>query len=502
MSGGACAFGPFVVDRGTYTLTRDGRPVTLTPKLLDLLLYLVERPATLVTKEELLDALWHDANVTDNALAQAVSELRQVLGDDAASPTFIRTIPRRGYRFVATVDVRDAASPPPSGGSLRAIAGARETPSRDAYRAFIEGSLRLETLDVREMAAARDDFGRAVALDPRYALACTGLASVEFVLYEQTRWSNEPARHLLDEALEHARHAVSLDGGLAEAHATLSLLLVSAKRPDEAVAAAERAVDLEPSNWRHLFRLANASWGSARLEALARVRDLYPEFAFAHFQVAMVHVARNRLGVAEGVLRQGISAQERSHGGERFPAQGLHWLLGLVLLAQSRAQDALAVFDEGLRVLDPHRLYGREYLVHTQLGKGMALLRLDAVDPAAGAFADALAADPTLAACRLGMAFCERARGESSRAEAELRHAEAAVPILARSRSVEAATVRAQIAVARGRLDEAVALLEAMLDTSPPGHAAWTIPTDPFLRQLQSHQGLARVLERLAGRAE
>jgi DNA-binding winged helix-turn-helix (wHTH) protein len=91
MPGGARAFGPFLVDRGTYTLTREGQPVALTPKLLDLLLYLVERPATLVTKEELLDALWPDANVTDNALAQAVSELRQVLGDDAAAPTFIRS---------------------------------------------------------------------------------------------------------------------------------------------------------------------------------------------------------------------------------------------------------------------------------------------------------------------------------------------------------------------------------------------------------------------------
>jgi tetratricopeptide (TPR) repeat protein len=295
---------------------------------------------------------------------------------------------------------------------------------------------------------------------------------------------------------------VRLDSGLAEAHATLALLLVGARRPDEAVAAAERAVDLDPSNWRHLFRLANASWGGARLEALARVRSLYPEFAFAHFQVAMVHVARNRLEVAEGVLREGISAQERSGGGERFPAQGLHWLLGLVLLAQARAGDARAVFDDGLRALDSHRLYGREYLVHTQLGKGMALLRLDEVDEAAGAFAHALAADPALAPSRLGMAACERARGESSRVDAELRLAEAAVPVLARSRPVEAATVRAQIAVARGRLDEAAALLGSMLDTAPPGHAAWTMPVDPFLRQLRSHQGFARVLERLATRAD
>jgi len=501
MPEGACAFGPFVVDRGTYTLTRDGRPVALTPKLLDLLLFLVERPATLVTKEELLDALWPDANVTDNALAQAVSELRQILGDDAASPTFIRTIPRRGYRFVAQVETRDRAPAQAASGSLRAIAGARETPSREAYRAFVEGSLRLETLDVREMAAARDDFGHAVALDPRYALAYTGLASVEFVLYEETRWQNEPARHVLDDALEHARHAVSLDAGLAEAHATLALLLVSARQTDEAVQAAQRAVELEPTNWRHLFRLAHASWGSARLDAAARVRSLYPELAFAHFQVAMAHVARGRLTSAESVLREGIAAQERSQGGGRYPAQGLHWLLGLVLLAQSRAEEALAVFDAGVRALEPHRLYGREFIVHTQLGRGMALLRLDRVDEATAAFTEAMAPDPTHAPSRLGMACCLRARGESSRADAELQAAEESLSVLARGRTTGAAQLRAEIAVARGRLDDAVGILGDMLSTAPPGFAGWTLAVDPFLRQLQSHQGFARVLEHLARRA-
>jgi len=502
MSGGACAFGPFVVDRGTYTLKRGGEPVALTPKLLDLLLYLVERPATLVTKEELLDALWPDANVTDNALAQAVSELRQILGDDASAPTYIRTIPRRGYRFVAPVEAHEDAPAQASPGSLRSNAGARETPSRDAYRAFVEGSLRLETLDVREMAAARDDFARAVSLDPRYALAYTGLASVELVLYEETRWLNEPARHLLDDALEHARHAVSLDTGLSEAHATLALLLVSARRTEEAVEAARRAVELEPTSWRHLFRLAYASWGQARLEAAARVRSLYPEFAFAHFQVAMVHVARGRLPAAESVLREGLAAQGRSQGGERYPAQGLHWLLGLVLLAQARPDEALEVFDTGLRALEPHRLYGREFIVHTQLGRGMALLRLDRVDEATVAFTEAMAPEPTHAPSRLGMACCLRARGESSRADAELRVAEEGLAVITRHGSTQAAQVRAELAVARGRLDEAVEILDAMVGTAPPGFAGWTLGVDPFLRQLQSHQGFARVLGHLSRRAE
>ena len=83
---------------------RDAEPLDLTPQLLDLLLHLLDHAGTLVTKEQLLDALWPEANVTENALTQAVSELRDALGDDAGSPQFIKTIARRGYRFIAPVE--------------------------------------------------------------------------------------------------------------------------------------------------------------------------------------------------------------------------------------------------------------------------------------------------------------------------------------------------------------------------------------------------------------
>ena len=73
-------FGPFTDDRIGYQVLRDGKPLDLTPKLLDLLFHLLDHSATLVTKESLLDALWPGANVTENALAQAMSELRDALG--------------------------------------------------------------------------------------------------------------------------------------------------------------------------------------------------------------------------------------------------------------------------------------------------------------------------------------------------------------------------------------------------------------------------------------
>src|SRR5687767_2594648 len=122
----AFRFGPFIVDRSAYRVTREGAPVDLTPKLLDLLLHLLDNAGQLVTKEALLDALWPGANVTDNALTQAVSELRQALGDDAGAPRYIKTIARRGYRFVAPVEdtASDtaAAAPTPAPPDARSVA--------------------------------------------------------------------------------------------------------------------------------------------------------------------------------------------------------------------------------------------------------------------------------------------------------------------------------------------------------------------------------------------
>ena len=104
-------FGPFSADRAAYRVFRGTKELTLTPKPLDLLFYLLERPGTLVTKEELLDEVWPDANVTENALAQAISELREALDDEAGSPTYVRTVARRGYRFIAPVTTVAPASP-------------------------------------------------------------------------------------------------------------------------------------------------------------------------------------------------------------------------------------------------------------------------------------------------------------------------------------------------------------------------------------------------------
>ena len=355
------------------------------------------RQPALVSKDDLFKALWPDVAVTDNALTQACLELRQALGDDPSKPTYIQTVARRGYRFIAPVTTTAATrvdrprasvrgrhwaaaihrAPQPaiavldftnvsgdrelawlssgiaetvtndlratsplrvvdrvrvveavqarragpvgaraelhldlavvgsfqrSGNALRITArvvdaatgeataeakadglleqvfdlqdrivaqfadalrmGGRQprsvgdTSSLEAYRAFTEGRVRLESLDASAVPAAIADFERAIALDPRYAAAHVGLANARFWQYEMSRARNQPDAALLARAIDHVRRAIELERDLADAHATLSFLLMSAGRAAEALprrgAPCARAADTgaTSSGWR------------------------------------------------------------------------------------------------------------------------------------------------------------------------------------------------------------------------------------------------------------
>src|SRR5262245_54488552 len=96
-------FSPFDLDLPAGQLRRAGTLVALRPKTFSVLVHLAEHPGELITKQALLDAVWGDVAVTEDVVRLSIGELRGVFGDARSAPRFIETVPRRGYRFVATL---------------------------------------------------------------------------------------------------------------------------------------------------------------------------------------------------------------------------------------------------------------------------------------------------------------------------------------------------------------------------------------------------------------
>jgi len=638
-------FGDFEADRGAYRVTRGGVALDLTPKLLDLLFFLLDRAGQLVTKEELLDGVWPGANVTENAMAQAMSDLREALGDEAGAPTFIRTIARRGYRFIAPVQTGSAAAGQPAaaqpapagiqpaptndlatlavmdfanisadaelawlgagiaetvtsdlasldrfqvvdrwrvleavrraggatheigaalgakllvtgsfqrgGSNLRITArlvdlesgaaladakidggiedvfslqdaigrtfardlglstapdtarvGVRETTSLEAYRAYMEGWLKLESMDLDLNAPAIRDFETAVAIDPKYAIAFSGLANAEFVAYEMSRGTRAPNIRALRSGVDHARHAIDLDPGLAEAHATLSFLLTSDLKFDESRRAARQAVMLEPDSWRHQYRLGHALWGEPRLRALARALALYPQFAYARFEMAMVHVARGDFETALEIVHQGAGEQDRqTTSADRYPAVGFHYLLGALRAARGEYERAIIEFDMEVDQAGQRRLYRAEYGASALVWRGFASLELGRVQDAVDAFQSALTYVDSHPRALLGL-YMARTRQGSADASRHREQAEVTIASMRRpDRTAEWSYATAFGAAAAGDRDQAIRILSQLLDSLLPSYVAWTIPIEPLFLGLRNEPGFEQVLARLAERA-
>src|SRR5678815_581865 len=114
MKMGSMYFGPFELSTESSELRKHGQRLKLSGQAIDVLLLLVSNAGKLVTREELQRKLWPGDSFGDfeHGLNAAVNRLRETLGDSATDPTYIETVPRRGYRFIARVDqVPNTANP-------------------------------------------------------------------------------------------------------------------------------------------------------------------------------------------------------------------------------------------------------------------------------------------------------------------------------------------------------------------------------------------------------
>jgi DNA-binding winged helix-turn-helix (wHTH) protein/predicted Zn-dependent protease len=285
-------FGDFQLDvRRRCLLSRsDGVVVSLTEKMFDALLYLVERAGEICSKSALMKTIWPHVRVEENSLNQCMSSLRRALNDDVSRPRYIGTVPGRGYRFIAEVSE-----------SRKAMSGLTNNPV--SYQHYLNGWLALTRLGDASLVRAVADLEAAVALDPDFVLALVRLSSTYLLL---GAFGVRPYGEVIPKAHATIARAFSIAPNSADVHAQYGHILMAFDLQHAAARRAlDRAVELDPrcSVAHHYLGLAALAFGdaAAALDHMQRARMLEPLAANVNANVGLVlyHGGRYAEAVAQ-----------------------------------------------------------------------------------------------------------------------------------------------------------------------------------------------------------
>lgn len=305
-------FDNFRIEVEERRLLRDGNVVTLTPKVFDILLALVGNSGHTVDKNDLMQMVWEDTFVEEGNLNRHISTLRRILGDDPRNQRFIKTIPKRGYRFTAGVKevvesdetlavenvsrsrvvIREEttegfwttprmaiAAVLLVGTALLGIltlsssgskARTRWTSVPEAADAYTRGRALWQTRKAGDLHEATLLLEQAIQKDPGFALAHAALADA--YAFDYLNWKKAESQ---------AREAIRLDPNLGEPHATLGFLKTFWQwELDEAEADFKQAVALSPNyatghQWYAAY-LAATSRNNAALVEIQKAIELEP----------------------------------------------------------------------------------------------------------------------------------------------------------------------------------------------------------------------------------
>ncbi|MEO0817982.1 MAG: winged helix-turn-helix domain-containing protein [Pseudomonadota bacterium] len=290
--------GHWQVDDAAKRLIGPEGEIELEPRVMDLLVLLARQPGVVISKSQILEALWGDVYVNEDALTRSVFKLRKALGDDAREPSYVETVSKRGYRLIAEVsgtpeDVETRSRQKPGlmltvGIALLAVFGVGAIwifKSQDTEQTTIEvgGDKRLMRADGFYSQYTRTDNEAALQLyervledSPDDAAAMAGLANA--LTQRQVRYigpgSGGEGRGSLSEALESgwletpeaisaltratalAARATETDPSHARAWRALGLALSAKQDFDAAERAYERALVIRPDDWGTMINLS------------------------------------------------------------------------------------------------------------------------------------------------------------------------------------------------------------------------------------------------------
>jgi DNA-binding winged helix-turn-helix (wHTH) protein/tetratricopeptide (TPR) repeat protein len=340
-------FGVFEVDRQTGELRKSGLRVRLADQSLQVLILLLARPGHMVSREELAAALWPDGTNVDfeNGVNAAVKKLRLALGDSGASPRYIETLPRRGYRLIVPVNVAaDTTAKMSTGASadsrnffrwhgtsgiatvfaVAAVAGAlifaskpspdqpqrpasgwgRPSVNQEANGYFAKAQLFMGA-GVFDPDRASRLFESALRLDPKF-----GKARAEYGFTRLIRimlgYSNDPSE--LYEAEQEIRHGLRDDPSFSHGFTALAAVYLHSGRKQQALAEIDTALGINPEDFDARHWLAVYHWYSGDSTT---ARNLETETAARHPRFFPSRMTLGELARQEGDLDAAIREYER-----------------------------------------------------------------------------------------------------------------------------------------------------------------------------------------------
>jgi DNA-binding winged helix-turn-helix (wHTH) protein len=312
----AYRFGSFRVDTREQSLTRGGEAVAITPKVFETLVVFLRHAGRLLTKEELLEAVWPDTSVEDANLTVNVSTLRRLLADSDMRPC-IETVARRGYRFVLPVEAeRDAAAARAGGRSNRPA-------SIQAQELYARANQAAHEADHWE--TARDLYQACVDESPEFAPAWARLARCHRLIakYTSTRALRDFAQSQATAAFE---RALELEPSLSLTHSLYAQLEVDVGHASDAAVRLLRLLERHGPDAEAFAGLVHALRFCGLLEASRaahdRARGLDPTIITSVAHTAWL------LGDYETALRETTG--------------DIGYLAGLALASLGREQDAVA----------------------------------------------------------------------------------------------------------------------------------------------------------------
>jgi DNA-binding winged helix-turn-helix (wHTH) protein/tetratricopeptide (TPR) repeat protein len=350
-------FGPFQVHPSERVLLRYGRPVPLTGKAFDTLLFLIRRSGRLSEKSAIMQMVWPDSFVEESNLSVTIHMLRKALGDDTGEHKYIQTVAKQGYRFLATVTNADTF-----GG---------QTKSAAAYQLYLKGRYFWNKRTEIGLRRSIEYFQQATMEDSYYAMAYAGLADSYALL---ASYGIESAEQAYPNARAAALKALQIDNSLPEAHTSMGMISFFYEwNWAQAEHEFRRSIELNPNypiahTWYGITLAALGRGPEAQAE-VQRAQELDPLSLIVNTEVGRIFYLAREYDLATIAYKTVIDLD--SH------FTRAHTRLGMTYAAEGEFRDAILEFKQAQQISDdPYLdgLLGYTYALSGSIGEARMLL--------------------------------------------------------------------------------------------------------------------------------